>query len=81
MKIKKWIYVILLILLIVPILFLYQAYNGNPVTKYFSKAALKSFLAETYPDHEYHIRNDFYNFKIGGYTYEVVQIGDSEQTK
>ena len=78
---RKWLYIILIVVLIVPILFFYQAFNGNPVTKYFSKAALKSFLAETYPEHEYHIREQFYNFKIGGYTSWVVQIGDQQQTE
>ena len=78
---KKWLYICLLIVLIVPILFFYQAFNGNPVTKYFSKAALKSFLAETYPENEYYIREQYYNFKIGGYTSKVVQIGDEQQTE
>ncbi|MBS4204581.1 DUF3139 domain-containing protein [Lederbergia citrea] len=81
MKRKKWLYIVLLIVLVVPILLFYQAFNGNPVTKYASKKALKSFLAEKYSDHEYRINNEFYNFKIGGYTYQVVQIGDEQQAK
>lgn len=81
MKRKKWLYIILIIVLVVPILFFYNAFNGNPVSKYTSKKSLKSFLAEKYPDQQYHIRDQFYNFKIGGYTFEVVQIGDEQQTE
>ncbi|MBS4206929.1 DUF3139 domain-containing protein [Bacillus sp. FJAT-50079] len=78
MKKKKWLYIGLLIILIVPIIFLYQSFNGNPLTKYMSKSAVKRYLSENYPEHEYHIRKDVYNFKISGYSYEVVQIGSEE---
>ncbi|MEK3888685.1 YfjL-like protein [Bacillus sp. FSL K6-3431] len=81
MKKKKWLYTILLIILIVPILFFYQAFNGNPVSKIAAKNSLQGYLTRQYPHKEYRMLNQFYDFKIGGYTFEVVQIGDEQQEK
>lgn len=77
---KKWLYIILLVVIIVPILFFYQAFNGNPVSKFASKKSLENFLAEKYPEHEYRIHEGVYNFKISGYSFDVNEIGDPEQT-
>lgn len=76
---KKWIYIILIIVLVVPILFFYNAFNGNPLWKAVSTHTLKSYLKETYSQNEFNIRDGFYNFKIGGYTYEVLKIGEEGQ--
>lgn len=75
MKKKKWIYLVLIFIIVIPVLFFYNAFNGNPVSKLLSTTVLKDHLAKTYPDKEFHIKDGFYNFKIGGYTYDVVQIG------
>jgi hypothetical protein len=78
MKKKKWIYITLFVVLLVPLLLLYQAFNGNPASKYFSKRALAHYLADTYPKEQFRISDGFYNFKIGGYAYDVVQIGSGD---
>ncbi|MCR2821190.1 YfjL-like protein [Lederbergia panacisoli] len=75
----KWIYLILLIILVVPILFFYNAFNGNPAWKYFSNKSVKHYLKETYPGQEFVIPNGFYNFKVSGYTYNVRKVGDEQQ--
>ncbi|CAM4183068.1 YfjL-like protein [Lederbergia lenta] len=81
MKKKKWLYIGLLIILIVPILFFYQAFNGDPVSKIVAKKTLQSYLTEHYPEQEYRILDQFYNFKISGYTFDVIEIGDEQQTE
>lgn len=81
MKKKKWIYLALIVILLAPLLIFYNAFNGNPASKFFSKQVLKSYLDETYPNEQFNIRNGFYNFKIGGYTYEVVQIGSERDVE
>lgn len=79
MKRKKWMYITLLIVLIAPILYFYQAFNGNPISHYFSTKAVKDYLISNYPNNEYNVGDGAYNFKIGGYTYQVVQIGSEHQ--
>ena len=76
---KKVIYILLIIILVVPILFFYNAFNGNPVWKSVSTIALKNYLKETYPQDEFRVNDGFYNFKISGYTYEVLKIGEDGQ--
>ncbi|MBS4218716.1 hypothetical protein KHA96_10370 [Bacillus sp. FJAT-49711] len=75
----KWLYLILIIILVVPILFFYNAFNGNPVWKYVSERSVKLYLKETYPGQEFVIPDGFYNFKVSGYTYDVRKIGDGQQ--
>ncbi|MBO1003960.1 YfjL-like protein [Pseudogracilibacillus auburnensis] len=76
---KKWLYIIGIIVLVVPVLFFYHAFNGNPVWKAVSTNALKNYLKDTYPQDEFRIHDGFYNFKISGYTYEVIKIGEDGQ--
>ncbi len=76
---KKWMYLILILIIVIPVLFFYNAFNGNPVSKLLSTSALKKHLENTYPDKEYQIKEGFYNFKIGGYSYDVVQIGSEKE--
>jgi len=79
MTTKKWIYLILIIILVVPILFFYNAFNGNPAWKYFSERSLKSYLKDTYPGQEFVIRDGHYNFKFSEYSFTVRKIGDESQ--
>lgn len=81
MKKKKWIYLIVIIILVVPVLWLYSAFNGNFITKQLSKRTLTNYLEETYPESEFNIGEPFYNFKDGGYAYEVIEIGEAQQKK
>ncbi|MBS4196034.1 YfjL-like protein [Lederbergia citri] len=79
MTMKKWIYLILIIILVVPILFFYNAFNGNPTWKYFSNKAVKHYLEVKYPGDEFVIRDAIYNFKVSGYSYTVRKVGDEHQ--
>ena len=72
MKKKKWIYILLIIILTTPMLFIYNELNGNPLTKQLSKSTLKSYLTETYPDDKFGISEPFYNFKYPGYDYTAI---------
>jgi hypothetical protein len=76
---KKWLYVLIIVVLSLLILFLYNAFNGNPITKQLSKSEIKNYLAETYPNDQFSIGKPFYNFKDGGYHYDVRIIGDANQ--
>lgn len=80
-KRRKWPYIIGIIVLLVPLLFLYNAYNGNPISKALAKKTLNKYLEKTYPDDEFRIWDGFYNFKFGEYVYEVSIIGDEAQVK
>lgn len=75
MKKRTIIYSILLVLLVGFVLVIYNAFNGNPLSKLLAKRELTHYLTDTYPDKELHVRDGFYNFKFGEYTFEVRQIG------
>ncbi|MCH1625634.1 hypothetical protein [Fredinandcohnia quinoae] len=75
MKRKKMIYSILLVLLIGFILFFYQAFNGNPISKAYSKNVLGTYLNNNYPSKEFRIDDGVYDFKFSQYIFEVVEIG------
>lgn len=71
MKRKKWIYALLLFMIIVPILWLYNAFNGNPASKLLAKKTLDNYLVEKYKDIDFTIDEGFYDFKVKGYQFIV----------
>lgn len=75
---KKLIYSFFIVVLTGGILLLYNAFNGNPISKFLAKKELKTYLAETYPDEEFYIEDGFYNFKFGSYDFNVVLIGEED---
>lgn len=81
MTLKKWVYLILIIILVGAVLFFYNGFNGNPISKMIAKSTLKNHLESTYPKDEFVIQKDFYNFKDGGYNFYVTKIGDEDQTE
>lgn len=76
---RKWIYIALIVIIVVPIVYFYQAFNSDPVSKMRSKATLKSYLVEQYPEQTFQLDNGVYNFKIGGYSYQVLQIEGEQE--
>ncbi|MFD2042692.1 DUF3139 domain-containing protein [Ornithinibacillus salinisoli] len=76
---KKFILSILLVVLIGFVLFLYNTFNGNPISKYVSKQVLENYLEETYPEQEFRIEEGFYDFKFGEYLYTVIEIGTADK--
>lgn len=75
MKTKKVIYVILLCISISFIAFVYNSFNGNPITKFAGKIVVKKYLKETYPSEEFRVDSGSYSFKFGEYSYPVFIIG------
>lgn len=68
---KKIVYLVILIGIIVFLLGLYNAFNGNPISKAISKVKVEKYIEETYPDKDFKIDEVVYNFKFGTY-YAVV---------
>lgn len=78
MKKKRVIYSVLLVVLIGFVFFIYNSFNGNPLSKYLAQRELNTYLKETYPDQAFHISDGFYNFKFGEYSFDARQIGTDE---
>lgn len=75
---KKLFFVVLLIVLVGFVLYLFNAFNGNPISKYISKVVLEDYLEEEYPDQEFRINEGSYNFKFSEYQYTVNEIGSTD---
>lgn len=71
---KKWLYIVLIIILAVPVLLLYFSFNGNPIGKQLSKHTLNKYLEETYPEDRFIVDKPIYNFKVSGYNLTVEKI-------
>lgn len=74
---KKIVYSILLVFLIGTILFFFNAFNGNPLSKYLGKHLVESYLEDTYPNEEFRIENGQFDFKSNRYNYPVIKIGEA----
>lgn len=74
---KKWLYILIIIVLLTPVLLIYFAFQGNPIAKINSKFTTKKYLAKTYPEDEFYVSDPFYNFKVGGYEVPVERIQDN----
>jgi hypothetical protein len=79
MKKRKIIFSVILILLIGFVLYVYNAFNGNPISKAVTKQELEEYLKETYPDQEFRIKEGFYDFKFSEYNYTVTEIGATDK--
>lgn len=67
-----------LILLIGFVLYLYNEFNGNPISQYISKKVLENYLEETYPEQEFHVDDGRYNFKFSRYEFTISEIGTTD---
>ncbi|WP_051237033.1 DUF3139 domain-containing protein [Paenibacillus pinihumi] len=76
---KKMLYSILLGLLVVLVLFLYNAFNGNPMSKWIAHQTLEKYLEQNYPELKLRVHDGYYNFKDSGYTFKAVIIGGKAQ--
>lgn len=72
---KKVIYSVIMILIVGLILFVYNAFNGNPMTKYLSKKTLEQYLTVTYSNKTFRLTDSSYNFKDHEYYFRAVEIG------
>jgi len=73
---KKIIYSIILVILISFILLIFNAFNGNPISKFVGKKVAAKYLEETYPNEEFRLESGEYNFKFSEYNYPVYKIGE-----
>lgn len=65
-----------LLFLVTFVLFVYNEFNGNPISKYRAEKALQIYLAETYPDKVVRINDKgFYDFKFKEYLFKVTEVG------
>ena len=59
------------------VLYIYNAFNGNPVSKFYSSKVLEQYLEENYSDRDFRIEEGFYNFKFSTYDFNVIEIGNA----
>lgn len=64
---KKWLYIVGIILIVVPLLFLYVSFNGNPISKWKAKQIGAAYLSDVYEENYPWIHKVNYNFKDGTY--------------
>lgn len=82
MKKIKWYYIVLLVLVLLPVVFVLNivfSFYGNPVTKAVASSGIRKYVKETYPDMNLEVSKTGYNFKIGEYLSHV-QSKDSVDT-
>ncbi|MBU9712549.1 DUF3139 domain-containing protein [Evansella tamaricis] len=72
---KKIILSFLLLLLVSFVFFVYNSFNGNPVSKYFAERALNHHLEVTYPEREFRVTEKYFDFKFSEYVFHIVEIG------
>lgn len=72
---RKPLTVALSIVLALGVLVTYDAYNGNPVSKWLAAQKLQAYLKETYPEEELLVRDGLYSFKDASYEFRVVAVG------
>ena len=67
MRKKKWIYVLGIVVIIVPVLFLYVSFNSNFISKWKAKQVALDYLNEVYDEDAYWYVKTNYTFKDKSY--------------
>lgn len=75
LKKRKILFSFMAFILIGLVLFIYDQFNGNPVSKYLATKKLERYLKDTYPDKELRIERGAYNFKDQEYSFQVLEKG------
>ena len=68
---KKKLFILLAIIITGFVLFGFNEFNGNFISKQMAKSTVKSHLDETYADANYQIEKRGYNFKSATYMFDV----------
>lgn len=76
-KIVKIIAAAVAVLLMAGVLFIYNAFCGNPISAAIAGIRIKNHIDMQYPGHHYQISSPSYDFKMGGYT---CAINDPDST-
>ena len=67
MKKKKWLYVVGIVVIIVPVLYLYISFNSTFISKWKAKQVALDYLNEVYDEGAYWYENTNYTFKDNSY--------------
>ena len=67
MKKKKWVYVLGIVVIIVPVLFLYVSFNSNFISKWKAKQVALDYLNEVYDEDAYRYEKTNYTFNDKSY--------------
>lgn len=78
-KIWKMLAGLVAILLIGLILFMTNAFVGNPISKALAHHSVEKYIAATYPGQGYEIEKIGYNFKLGNYMAHIVKPGSLDR--
>lgn len=71
-KKKKIIFSVILVVLVFGILFIYNAFNGNPVSKAIERKKFQTYIEKTYPGTDFKIDKMYFDFKFADYGAKVV---------
>lgn len=71
-KKKKIIFSVILVVLVFGILFIYNAFNGNPVSKAIERKKFQTYIEKTYPGTDFKIDKMYFDFKFANYGAKVV---------
>ncbi|GEM_PF-6608190 len=75
---KKEIFIVILIILVaIPVSFIYDSFNGNPIGQYMARQKMADYLETHYPQQAFKIDRVYYDFKFGGYTGSISSPRDS----
>ncbi|HBI03630.1 MAG TPA: hypothetical protein DDY49_06340 [Paenibacillaceae bacterium] len=84
MKPHKIFYSLSLLVLIGFVMVIYNAFNGNPISKYYATKTLEKYVKENYPDKKLQIDHSYYSAtssKNPGYVFEVTEGPKEHQFK
>lgn len=64
---KKWIYLILILIITIPVVYLYVGFNGNFISKWKAKQTAIQYLESVYDKDDFTYTSTTFNFKDGTY--------------
>ena len=79
-KIVKIIAAAVAVLLTAGVLFVYNAFCGNPISAAVAGSRIRKHIDTQYPGHHYQISSPSYDFKMGGYTCAVTDPDSADRS-
>lgn len=61
----------MVIFLVSLVVFIYNSFNGNPLSKYIATKQMENYLTMNYPEEDFKIERVYYDFKFGAYVGKV----------
>lgn len=68
---KKWLSILLALVITGSVLFGYNEFNGNFISKQIAKSTIKAYLTEHYPNTSFRVDKGSFNFKFNTYDFDV----------